>query len=130
MACWMSVDFIEQLKSAVDIVKVIGDLVRLRRVGATGRWVGLCPFHQEKTPSFSVNQTRQFYKCFGCGVAGDALKFVMEFARLTFPEALKLLADRNGIPMPKRTEYSDAGSKLRDALFEIHVIANGLFRAS
>src|SRR5437016_1635313 len=123
-------DFVEQLKSSIDIVKVIGEYVRLRRIGASGRWVGLCPFHQEKTPSFSVNQTRQFYKCFGCGVSGDALKFVMEFDGLTFPEALKLLAERNGIPMPKRTEYADAESKLRAALLEIHGVAARLFQAS
>jgi DNA primase len=123
-------DFVEQLKSSIDIVKVIGEYVRLRRVGSSGRWVGLCPFHQEKTPSFSVNQTRQFYKCFGCGVSGDALKFVMEFDGLTFPEALKLLAERNGIPMPKRTDYADAESKLRAALFEIHTVAARLFQSS
>jgi DNA primase len=123
-------DFVEQLKSSIDIVKVIGDYVRLRRVGASGRWVGLCPFHQEKTPSFSVNQTRQFYKCFGCGVSGDALKFVMEFDGLTFPEALKLLAERNGIPMPKRTEFADAESRNRAALLEIHAIAARLFEDS
>jgi len=122
--------FVEHLKSSIDIVKVIGDYVRLKRVGATGRYVGLCPFHQEKTPSFSVNQTRQFYKCFGCGVGGDALKFVMEIDGLTFPEALKLLADRNGIAMPKRTEYADAESKLRAALLEIHEIAAQLFQSN
>src|ERR1700675_3067219 len=123
-------DFVEQLKSSIDIVKVVGEYVRLRRVGATGRYLGLCPFHQEKTPSFNVNQARQFYKCFGCGVSGDALKFVMEVDGLTFPEALKLLAERNGIPMPKRTEYADADSKLRAALFDIHTIAAGLFQAN
>src|SRR5947209_6479544 len=123
-------DFVEQLKSSIDIVKVIGEYVRLKRVGATGRYVGLCPFHQEKTPSFSVNQTRQFYKCFGCGVSGDALKFVMECDGLTFPEVLKLLAERNGVPMPKRTEYADAESKLRGALIDMHAIATRLFAAN
>ncbi len=123
-------DFVEQLKSSIDIVPVIGEYVRLRRVGATGRWTGLCPFHQEKTPSFSVNQTRQFYKCFGCGVSGDALKFVMEIDGLTFPETLKLLAERFGIPMPKRTEYADAKSKLHGALMEMHAIAAQVFQAN
>ncbi len=123
-------DFVEQLKSSIDIVPVIGEYVRLRRVGATGRWTGLCPFHQEKTPSFSVNQTRQFYKCFGCGVSGDALKFVMDIDGLTFPETLKLLAERFGIPMPKRTEYADAKSKLHAALMEMHVIATQVFQAN
>jgi DNA primase len=123
-------DFVEQLKSSVDIVKVVGEYVRLRRVGATGRYLGLCPFHQEKTPSFNVNQSRQFYKCFGCGVGGDVLKFVMEVDGLTFPETLKLLSERNGIPMPQRPEYADADSKLRGALYEMHTMAAKLYRAA
>ncbi len=121
-------DFVEHLKSSIDIVKVIGEYVRLKRVGATGRWVGLCPFHQEKTGSFNVNQSRQFYKCFGCGVGGDVLKFVQEIEGFTFPEALKVLAERHGIPMPKRNEYADADSKLRGALFEIYSLAAQMFR--
>lgn len=121
-------DFVEQLKSSIDIVKVVGEYVRLRRIGATGRYLGLCPFHQEKTPSFNVNQTRQFYKCFGCGVGGDVLKFVMEVDGLTFPETLKLLSERNGIPMPQRPEYSDADSRLRGALHDMHAIAAKLYR--
>ncbi len=125
----MSDTFVEHLKSSIDIVNVIGDYVRLKRISATGRYVGLCPFHQEKTPSFSVNQTRQFYKCFGCGVGGDALKFVMEIDGLTFPEALKLIADRNGIAMPKRTEYADAESIQRAALLKMHEIAADLFHS-
>ena len=76
---------------------------------------GLCPFHQEKTPSFNVNQTRQFYKCFGCGAGGDVLKFVMEVDGLTFPETLKLLSERHGIPMPQRPEYSDSDPAARRA---------------
>lgn len=123
-------DFAAQLKSSIDIVKVVGEYVRLRRVGATGRYVGLCPFHQEKTPSFNVNQTRQFFKCFGCGKGGDALNFVMEVDGLTFPEALKMLAERNGVPMPQRTEYTDASSKLRGALHGMHSIAAQLYVAA
>jgi DNA primase len=123
-------DFVEQLKSSIDIVKVVGEYVRLRRVGATGRYLGLCPFHQEKTPSFNVNQGRQFFKCFGCGAGGDALKFVMDIEGMTFPEALKYLAERNGIPMPKRTEYADADSKLRGALHDMHAIATKLYQAA
>src|SRR5580692_7914346 len=92
-------DFVEQLKSSVDIVKVVGEYVRLRRVGATGRYLGLCPFHQEKTPSFNVNQSRQFYKCFGCGAAGDVFKFVMEIKGLSFTRAKELLAGRAGVPL-------------------------------
>jgi DNA primase len=121
-------EFVDQLKSSIDIVKVAGEYVRLKRLGATGRYVGLCPFHQEKTPSFSVNQTRQFYKCFGCGVGGDAIKFVQEIEGLSFWETVKMLAERYGIPMPKRSDYSDAESKLRGALMEMHVIAAKLFQ--
>jgi len=121
-------DFVEQLKSSIDIVKLAGEYVRLRRIGATGRYLGLCPFHQEKTPSFNVNQTRQFYKCFGCGAGGDVLKFVMEVDGLTFPETLKLLSERHGIPMPQRPEYSDSDSRLRGALHDMHAIAAAIYR--
>jgi DNA primase len=123
-------EFVEQLKSQVDIVKVIGEYVRLKRLGTAGRYVGLCPFHQEKTPSFSVNQARQGYHCFGCGVGGDVLKFVMEIEGLTFFETLKLLAERHGIPMPKRSGFSDEQSKLRGALLDIHTIAASLFQSN
>lgn len=123
-------DFVEQLKSSIDIVKVVGEYVRLKKSGAGPRWVGLCPFHTEKTPSFSVHQTHQFYKCFGCGAGGDVLKFVMEIERISFFEALRLLAERNGIPMPKRTEYADEETKLRAALFQMHEIAARAFRAN
>lgn len=123
-------EFVDQLKSSIDIVKIVGEYVRLRRMGTTGRYTGLCPFHQEKTPSFSVNQTRQFYKCFGCGVSGDSIKFVMEIDGLTFWEALKQLAERNGIPMPRRSEHSDAESRQRNTLLDLHAIAAEVFRAN
>ena len=120
-------DFVEQLKSSVDIVKTIGEYVRLKRVGSTPRYMGLCPFHNEKTPSFSVHMSHQFFKCFGCGVGGDVIKFVMELERISFVEALKLLAERNGLTMPKR-EYSDPESKLRGALIEMHETAAAAFQ--
>ncbi len=123
-------EFVDQLKSSIDIVKVVGEYVRLKRMGSTGRYVGLCPFHQEKTGSFNVHQTKQFYKCFGCGVGGDVLDFVMEIDGLTFPEALKQLAERNGIPMPKRTDFSDAESRLRGTLLEMHATAAQVFQAN
>jgi DNA primase len=120
-------DFKEQLKSSVDIVKVIGEYVRLRKSGVS-RYTGLCPFHNEKTPSFSVHAGHQFYKCFGCGASGDVLKFVMEYEHVSFPEALKLLAERNGIPMPKRTEYADAETRLRAAVYQMQELAQEAFR--
>lgn len=121
-------EFSEQLKSSIDIVNVVGEYVRLKRMGATGRYLGLCPFHQEKTPSFNVNQTRQFYKCFGCGVHGDVFNFIKEIEGLTFYEALKHLAERNGIPMPKRADYSDAETRLRGALYDMHTLAAQVFQ--
>ncbi len=120
-------DFVEQLKSSVDIVDVVGQYVRLRKAGT--RYVGLCPFHTEKTPSFGVHSVHQFYKCFGCGAGGDVIKFVMEIEGLTFYEALKSLAERYGIPMPKRAEYSDPETKLRAALYRMHEIARDLYRS-
>ena len=120
-------EFKDQVKSSIDIVKVVGEYVRLNRVGATGSYKGLCPFHQEKTPSLNVSQPRQVYYCHGCHAGGDALKFVMEIEGLTFYEALTQLADRNGIPIPKRTSLSDAETRLRTALYEMHEIAGHVF---
>jgi DNA primase len=123
-------DFVEQLKSSVDIVKTVqGYGVKLKRTGSTGRYLGLCPFHTEKTSSFNVNASMQRFKCFGCGLGGDVLSFVMEIERISFFEALKLLAETNGIVMPKR-EFSDPDSKLRGALFEMHEIAASIFQAN
>ncbi|MBI4877028.1 MAG: DNA primase [Acidobacteria bacterium] len=119
-------DFVEHLKASVDIVKVIGEYVRLKRSGP--RWMGLCPFHTEKTGSFSVHATHQFYYCFGCQAKGDVIKFVMEIERLSFYEALKLLAERHGIPLPKRSDYSDPETKLRAGIFEMHELAARMFR--
>jgi DNA primase len=121
-------DFVEQLKSSIDIVDVVGQYVRLRKAGT--RYVGLCPFHTEKTPSFGVHAVHQFYKCFGCGASGDAIKFVMEIEALTFYEALKSLSERYGIPMPKRAEYSDPETKLRAAVYRMHEIAEQIYRAA
>ena len=120
-------EFVDHLKASVDIVKVVGEYVRLKKIGGTGRYTGLCPFHTEKTPSFGVNATHQFYKCFGCNAGGDVLKFVMEIERISFPEALKLLAERNGIPMPRRTEYADPEAKQRASLAAMHEIAARVF---
>jgi DNA primase len=120
-------DFAEHVKSSVDIVKVVGEYVRLAKAGASPTYKGLCPFHQEKTPSFNVHSNHQFYHCFGCNAGGDVFKFIMEIERISFFEALKLVAERNGIAMPKR-EFADAEAKLRGALLEMHEIAARLFQ--
>jgi len=122
-------DFVDQLKSQVRIEDVVGEYVKLRRSGPS-RYMGLCPFHSEKTPSFTVHVVHQFYKCFSCGVSGDVVKFVMEKDGLSFWEALKLLAERYGIPLPKRSQYSDEESRQRGAAFEMHEVAQDAFRAN
>ena len=120
-------DFVEQLKASVRIETVVGEYVRLRKSGPS-RFMGLCPFHNEKTPSFTVHVVRQFYKCFSCGAGGDVVTFVMEKEGLSFYEALKSLAERYGIPMPKRSQYADEDSRLRGSLFDMHELAAQTFR--
>jgi DNA primase len=119
-------DFKEQLKAQVDIVRVASDYVRLRRVG--NRYSGLCPFHNEKTPSFSIYTEHQFFKCFGCDAKGDVFSFVMMIEGLTFWEALKKLADQHGIALPKQSLASDDETRLRAALYEMQEIAFEHFR--
>ena len=86
--------FIEEVLSRTDIVQVIGRYVKLQHKGSN--WMACCPFHKEKTPSFAVNPSKQFFKCFGCGEHGTAITFLMKFKGLTFPEAIKELADNLG----------------------------------
>ena len=121
-------DFKDQVKSTVDIVQVVGEYVRLSKGGAQS-WKGLCPFHSEKTPSFNVNDSLQIFKCFGCGKGGDVFTFLMEHQGLTFPEALELLAERNGIPIPKRRDgpQADESARLRAALLQMHAEAQDFF---
>ena len=121
-------EFAQHVKSTVDIVAVIAESVRLRKQGPE-RWIGLCPFHTEKTPSFSVHQGMQFYKCFGCGKGGDVFNFLMELQGLSFFEALKTLAQQHGIPLPERGtgDLSDAESRKREVLGRMHEIAQSLF---
>ncbi len=121
-------EFVQQLKASVDIVRVIGEYVRLRKASGN-RLQGLCPFHNEKTPSFSVYVDIQAYKCFGCGATGDVIKFVEQIENLSFYEALKSLAEQFSIPMPKRAGYSDPESKLRGSLYDMNELALKLFRA-
>lgn len=123
-------DFVAQVKASTDIVGIAGEYVRLKKLGATRTYVGLCPFHSEKTPSFRVHSDHQFFKCFGCGQGGDVFKFVQEMERLSFYEALKQLAERAGIPMPRRSGLADADTKLRAAVYEMHELAEKTFRSN
>jgi DNA primase len=105
----IAAESLERLKESVDIVEVIGAHTDLRRQGA--RWVGLCPFHDERTPSFSVDAQEKLYHCFGCGVGGDAIKFVEEKEGLGFAEAVELLADRYGVELQREQEDPRAEAK-------------------
>jgi DNA primase len=122
-------DFAQQVKASVDIVSVVREHVRIKKQGAN-RWVGLCPFHSEKTPSFSVHETHQIFKCFGCGKSGDVFSFLMEMQGLTFYESLTSLAQQHGIPIPRRgSGEADAESKLRAALYRMHELAQQFFQS-
>src|ERR1700749_1932558 len=121
-------EFKERLREQVDIVRVVGEYVRLRRAGQ--RYSGLCPFHNEKTPSFSVSPEHQYFRCFGCDAKGDVFKFVMMIEGLTFFEALTKLADQNGIALPKQSFASDDETRLKASLYEMHEIAAEHFRSN
>ncbi len=120
--------FAERVKQQADIVRVIGEYVRLKKTGQN--FTGLCPFHQEKTPSFAVHPVRQIYHCFGCGAGGDVFKFVMELEKSTFPEAVRTVAEKCGIPLPRPRERSPEERRegqQRAALVEMHREAAAYF---
>ena len=113
-------DLIEEIRAKSDVVDVISGYVRLQRKGAS--YFGLCPFHNEKSPSFSVSPGKQMYYCFGCGAGGNVFTFLMEYENFTFPEAVKFLAQRCGVDLPEE-EYSEEArrqSDLKSRLLEIH----------
>ena len=95
---YYSDDIVEEVRARNDIVDVISGYVKLQRRGSS--YFGLCPFHNEKSPSFSVSPSKQMYYCFGCGAGGNVFTFLMEYENYTFPEALKVLADRAGVSLP------------------------------
>ncbi len=107
-------DFAYTVKEQADIVRIVGEYVKLRKSGAQN-FQGLCPFHQEKTPSFSVHATRQFFHCFGCGASGDVFAFVQKIENITFPEAVRLVAEKLKIPLPKMTYSSPEEARRRQA---------------
>jgi DNA primase len=123
-------DFAQTVKQQADIVKVIEGYIRLRKAGAQN-YTGLCPFHKEKSPSFSVHAVRQFYHCFGCGVSGDVFSFVGKIENVGFPEAVRIVAGKCGIPLPKR-EFSSpeqaAEARQRAKLLELHETATAWFQ--
>ena len=123
-------NFKETLKQQADIVRIVGDYVKLRKAGAQN-FSGLCPFHNEKTASFSVHATRQFYHCFGCGASGDVFSFVQKVENITFPEAVRLIAQKLGVPMPKvafSSPQEAREAKVRMALLDVHERATAFFQ--
>src|SRR6202167_1434931 len=113
--------FAERVKQQADIVRVVGEYVRLKKTGQN--FTGLCPFHPEKTPSFAVHPVRQIYHCFGCGAGGDVFKFVQEMDKCPFPEAIRIVAEKCGIPVPTPRERSPQEyreNQQRSALIEMH----------
>jgi DNA primase len=130
MTSTSSDNFKESLKQQADIVRIVGDYVKLKKAGAQN-FSGLCPFHAEKTASFSVHATRQFYHCFGCGESGDVFAFIQKVENITFPEAVRLLAQKLGVPMPKVTFSSPEEARnahLRMDLLDVHVRATAFFQ--
>lgn len=120
--------FAEKVKHQADIVRVVGEYVRLKKSGQN--FTGLCPFHAEKSPSFAVHPTKQIYHCFGCGVGGDVFKFVMELEKCAFPEAIRIVAEKCGISIPRPKERSPEERKenqQRSVLVEMHREAQTFF---
>ena len=118
-------DFIDDLISRSDIVEVVGRRVALKKAGASFK--GLCPFHDEKTPSFIVTESRGTYKCFGCGAYGNAIQFLMDFDHLGFPEAVEALAELLGVPMPSRD--TDVQEPVREPLYSMLAKAAQYFQS-
>lgn len=116
-------EVIDDIRSGNDIVDVVGQYVKLKRSGSS--YVGLCPFHNEKTPSFHVNQDGQYFHCFGCGVGGDVIGFMMKYGNYSYPDALKVLAERINYILPEGEMSADIVKKreLKQNLYEIHKIA-------
>src|SRR3954464_15422663 len=123
-------DFAYTVKQQADIVRIVGEYVKLRKSGAQN-FSGVCPFHNEKTGSFSVHATRQFYHCFGCGVSGDVFSFVQKIENITFPEAVRLVAQKLGIAMPKvqfASPQEAREAKMRGTLLDLNEAACAWFQ--
>jgi len=117
----------EEVRKAADIVEVIGQYVQLKKAGQN--YVGLCPFHSERSPSFTVNQNKQIYHCFGCGRGGDVFTFWMDYHNLSFPQSLEDLAERYHIPLPQRRDLAAERKKeeIKEQLFRINKLACSYF---
>ncbi len=116
---------LQEIKDRIDIVDLISDYVSLKKTGQN--WKGLCPFHAEKTPSFTVSPAKQIFHCFGCGTGGDIFTFLVNHDNLTFPEALNMLAKKAGVTL-QRSEKSVAKKGEKEILLTIHIDALNFFQ--
>lgn len=128
MTSYINDETIEKVKDLGDIVQIVSDYLPLKKSGAN--YVGLCPFHNEKTPSFTVSEEKQFFHCFGCGVGGDAVTFIMKKENLEFPEAIKFLGDKFGIVVEESMPVDQDKVKERDRLYEINREAARFFHSN
>lgn len=124
MSGYIPEEIVEQVRLSCDIAQIIGDYVKLKRRGQN--LIGLCPFHQEKTPSFTVSTQKQIYHCFGCGQGGNVYSFLMEHEKMTFPEAVRFLAAKSGITIPESHDRGDRGDL--EKLYWAHDLAAERFR--
>ena len=124
---YYSEDLIEEIRMKNDIVDVVSGYVKLQRKGSS--YFGLCPFHNEKSPSFSVSPSKQMYYCFGCGAGGNVFTFIMEYENYSFQEAMKVLADRAGVELPEQemTEEMKRQQDLRGRILEVNKMAAKYF---
>src|SRR5262245_2913641 len=121
---------LDEIRTSVDIVDLVGRFVNLRKAGVN--YKGLCPFHVEKTPSFTVNPKKGIFHCFGCGVGGDAFAFIMKQDRVSFPEAVRALAKTAGVALPEERERdgADSGRAELHRVMDLtaHFLAEGLWK--
>ena len=119
---------IEKVRISSDIIQTISDYIELKKRGRN--FFGICPFHDEKTPSFSANEDKQIYKCFGCGAGGGVFNFIMDIEKVEFPEAIEILADRNGIELEYEKGSSGKSNNVNAEIIEIHMVANKIYNES
>ncbi|MFQ6083651.1 MAG: DNA primase [Candidatus Aminicenantia bacterium] len=119
-------EIVDQIRQVADIIEIASQYTTLKRRGK--RWVGLCPFHSEKTPSFTVDEEKQLYHCFGCGAGGDFFTLIMEKEKLSFPETIKYLCQKYNIPFPEKEYSPQKKSKSEDLLYKVHEEALAFFR--
>src|SRR5689334_1682341 len=112
---------IQQIQSRIDIIEIIGGFVKLKKRGAN--YLGLCPFHNEKTPSFTVSPSKEIYKCFGCGKSGNSISFLMEHEKYSYVGALRWLANKYNVEV-EETETSAEQRQVQQAAYSLHILNN------